>query len=224
MILVTENVLDAGELAWFQNLFGEMDARPGAETAEGELKRVKNNRQLALGERAGEVRRRMLDALNRRDDLAFALQPKSVSMPLLNVYGPGEGYGEHTDAHLGHTGQRYFRCDISGTIFLDDPGSYDGGELSLMTEEGWRTYKLPAGSAVFYPTQYVHRVNEVRHGKRRACVMWIESFVRDPTRRRMLYELQHVRSWIESTQPLEAPHRQMLVNVCENLHRMWVET
>ncbi len=224
MILVSEQLLDDEELRYLRGLFDDLEARPGAETAEGDLKRVKHNRQLALGERAGEVRQRVLAALNRLDYLTYALQPRSVSMPLLNVYGPGEAYGAHTDAHLGHTGQRYFRCDISMTLFIDPPQAYDGGELSLLGDQGWRDYKLPAGDAVFYPTQFLHRVKEVTRGERRACVLWVESFVRDPARRRLLFELHQVRSWMEQHEPLEAPHRQMLVNACENLQRMWVDT
>jgi len=81
MILVMNDVLSTEDLSCFRGLFDEPDARPGADTAEGDLKRVKNNHQLALGERAGEVRGRVLGALNRSDDLAFAAAEEREHAP-----------------------------------------------------------------------------------------------------------------------------------------------
>jgi len=224
MIIVAEHVLDADDLEYLRRQFRELDEQPGAVTAHGDLEQVKNNRQLVLGGRAAEVRSRVLGALNRSDPLTLALLPKTTSVPLLNVYGPGEGYGPHTDAHLGAMGGRYFRCDISATLFLDEPGDYDGGELVI--EEGGRprAFKLAAGSAVFYPTTCVHAVNTVTRGERRACVLWFESLVRDVEKRRLLFELQQVRTWIEEHEPPSSEPRRKLVNACENLLRMWVET
>ena len=165
----------------------------------------------------------MLDALNRSSALSYALLPKTVSMPLLNWYEPGMAYGAHTDAHMGMTSKGPFRCDISCTIFLDDPSSYTGGELEITSDHGMRSYKLNPGWGVFYPTQFIHRVNEVTEGERRSCVLWFESLVREPHKRWMLYELQQVRAWIEEREPVESEPRQKLVNLCENLHRLWVD-
>lgn len=223
MILVVDGLFEPQELAWLRGLYAECEAEDGARTADGALKQVKHNHQLVLGERVGEIRAHTLEAFNRHPFLHYALLPKTVSAPLLNVYRPGMSYGNHTDAHLGRMGERYFRCDISCTIFFDEPSAYEGGELCIRTERGEQTYKLPAGSGVFYPTHYVHRVNEITSGERRALVMWFESFVRDPARRAMLFELQQLRSWIEEREPAESDVRASAVNVCENLHRMWVE-
>ena len=224
MILVIDNVLNQDELDYLRKLYDELESEAGANTAEGDLKSVKSNFQLKLGERASEIRTRVLDALNRSSSLSYALIPKSVSMPLLNRYEPGMAYGRHTDSHMGMTNKGYFRSDISCTIFLDDPESYHGGELEISTHQGMRSYKLDAGWAVFYPTQFVHRVTEITEGERRACILWFESFVREPHKRWMLYELHQVRAWIEEHEPVSSEPRQKLVNLCENLHRLWMES
>ena len=223
MILAIENVLNQDEIEYLRNLYYELEPEPGEKTAAGDLKKVKDNHQLQLAERAPEVRQRLIDALNRTSALTYALIPKTVSLPLLNRYQPGMAYGHHTDAHFGQTNRGYFRCDISCTIFLDEPASYEGGELEISTDHGLRSYKLKPGWGVFYPTQYIHQVKEVTRGERRAVVFWFESFVRDPQKRWMLYELQQLRAWIETAEPVTSEPRQKLVNLCENLHRMWVE-
>ena len=223
MILTTDNLLNQDEIDYLRGLYQELESEAGANTAEGDLKTVKNNHQLKLGERAGEIRARVLGALNRTSALTYALIPKTVSMPLLNRYQPGMAYGRHTDAHMGMTSKGHFRCDLSCTIFLDEPASYTGGELEILTDQGARSYKLKPGSAVFYPTQFVHGVNEVTFGERRSVILWFESFVRDPQKRWMLYELQQLRAWVEEREPVTSEPRQKLVNLCENLHRLWVE-
>ena len=224
MILVTEALLNDADLSHLRKLFDEVDDGEGAQTAVGDLQSVKHNRQLHLGVRSTEVRDRVRGALNRHPFLSYALIPKAISPPLLSVYKPGMYYGDHTDGHLGQLPDRAMRLDISATIFLDPPETYDGGELVIRSSDGDRTYKLPAGAAVFYPTYFVHRVNEVTRGERRACVMWFESFVKDTDKRRMLFELQQVRSWIEENQPVTSKPRQTMVNLCENLHRLWIDT
>ncbi|MCH9674009.1 MAG: Fe2+-dependent dioxygenase [Gammaproteobacteria bacterium] len=224
MILAVDNVLNSDETNFLLGLFDATESHHGAATAQGDVKELKHNKQLLLGERAPEVRQCVLEALNRHPHLSYALLPKTVSMPALSVYEPGMAYGPHTDAHLGQHGGAFFRCDISCTIFLSDPASYDGGALTIRTPEGAKDYKLAAGSAVFYPTTYIHLVNEVTAGERKACIMWFESFVRDHMQRWMLYELQQIRAWMDTNQPITSEPRQRLVNFCENLNRMWVET
>ncbi len=224
MIVVADALFNPDELDYLRALFADERASEGAMTAVGDLRSVKHNLQFKLGQRAGEVRNTVRSALNRHPFLSYALIPKAISPPLLSVYKPGMYYGDHTDGHLGQLNDRAMRLDISGTIFLDPPHTYEGGELVVRTDQGERNYKLSAGSGVFYPTYFVHRVTQVTGGERRACVMWFESFVRDMNKRRMLFELQQVRSWIEESQPLSSKPRQTLVNLCENLHRMWVET
>lgn len=43
------------------------------------------------------------------------------------------------------------RTDISATLFLADPASYDGGELVIRDTFGEHAVKLPAGHLLIYP-------------------------------------------------------------------------
>ena len=114
--------------------------------------------------------------------------------------------------------------DLSCTVFLDPPDEYDGGELHIETDSGPREYKLSAGSAVFYPTLFLHRVNPVTRGRRRAVVFWIESMVRDPQKRAILYDMAMLGEWVGSVAEIDSHPRQKLVQIRENLYRMWLES
>ena len=89
MILAIDDLLNHKEIDYLRNLYSELESESGEKTAAGDLKLVKDNHQLQLGERGAEVRQRLLDALNRNSALTYALIPKTVSLPLLNRYQPG---------------------------------------------------------------------------------------------------------------------------------------
>jgi PKHD-type hydroxylase len=55
-------------------------------------------------------------------------------------------------------GSRY-RSDVAITIFLNDPQSYDGGELEVRTAFDRQAVKLVAGNALAYPASSLHRVS-----------------------------------------------------------------
>ncbi len=112
--------------------------------------------------------------------------------PRLNRYGGDSNYyGNHIDGsvrYLPGTAQRV-RTDVSCTVFLADPGEYDGGELCIADTYGEQAVKLPAGHMVLYPGTSLHQVKPVTRGHRLACFFWIESMVRSDEQRRLLYEL-----------------------------------
>ena len=61
------------------------------------------------------------------------------------------------------------------TLFLSDPASYDGGELSFEAPFSSIKVKLAAGSAVVYPTGRRHQVVPVTRGVRYAAIFWIQT-------------------------------------------------
>ena len=51
-----------------------------------------------------------------------------------------------------------WRSDVSFTLFLSSPSDYEGGELVVEGADQETTYKLTAGSGLFYPSTTLHRV------------------------------------------------------------------
>jgi PKHD-type hydroxylase len=117
------------------------------------------------------------------------------------------------------SGEANVRTDISFTLFLSDPDSYQGGALTLSTAAGDFTAKPEAGTLVLYPSGAIHQVEPVTEGSRLACVGWIESRIRRADQRELLVDLEAVRA---SFSP-KAEQRLALDKSISNLIRMWAD-
>lgn len=120
------------------------------------------------------------------------------------------------------TGQRV-RTDISATLFLSDPDSYEGGELVVHDSTGEQRIKLAAGDMILYPSTSVHQVTPVSRGTRLACFFWIESMVRSDEQRSLLVDLDN------TIQALRGKHGETteavaLTGTYHNLLRQWADS
>jgi PKHD-type hydroxylase len=108
------------------------------------------------------------------------------------------------------------------TIFLSDPERYEGGELIIQTDAGASAFKPAKGDAVLYPCQYLHCVNEVKSGARLAAVTWIQSNVKSPEQRQILFQLNQIHASLYQQAP-NAAETNLLLQTHSNLFRMWAE-
>jgi PKHD-type hydroxylase len=183
--------------------------------------RVKHNEELDRGAREIETLDSLvMSSLVRHPVYRAGALPLKVATPFYARYTPGMTYGDHVDDPvMGAEGGRY-RTDVSITVFLNEPQDYDGGELVIRTSFGETAVKLSAGDAVMYPSSSLHRVNPVTRGERLVAVTWVQSLVRDPAKRELLFELNQVRERLLSTEP-EADDTVRINRVYVNLVRMW---
>jgi PKHD-type hydroxylase len=192
MILCVGEVLSAGQLQEILAALRSAAFRPGAETAGWAAREVKHNLQLDAGTPTyAHVSSIARGALFANETVQTAALPCTLSPLLLTCSNPGMGYGSHIDNAL--MGEPRMRTDLAFTLFLSDPETYEGGELVISGNEGEQSIKLPAGALVLYPATSLHRVDTVRTGQRLACVGWIQSFVRDPRVREMIFDLSRVK-------------------------------
>ena len=162
----------------------------GKLTAGGPAREVKNNLQVErLGPELTDIDQIILAALRRSQALQSFAFAKRILLPLFNRYENGMEYGAHVDAAVMGKGADQIRTDLSMTVFLSDPASYEGGELALQTPLGEEEIKLEAGEAVVYSSTTVHRVTPVTRGVRLAAVTWIQSSVPDERLRAILFDL-----------------------------------
>ena len=195
----------------------------GKVTAGQRSARDKFNRQLnedsALGLLFGQ---RILARLSENALFMSAALPKRIYPPLFNRYSGGEAFGFHIDnAIRGIKGVRErVRTDLSATLFLTDPQSYDGGELVIRDTFGERSVKLPAGHLVLYPGTSVHKVNPVTRGERVAAFFWIESLVREDSQRSLLLDMDVAIQRL-SAQQADDESLLQLSGVYHNLLRRW---
>jgi PKHD-type hydroxylase len=182
--------------------------------------KVKNNLQIDHGDPAyAESTRLMGLALQRNEafrDFAF---PRMVAPPMLARYAPGMNYGVHSDAPMMALPTGSLRSDLSCTFFLNEPGAYEGGELIIQLGGRELKFKGAPGSAVVYPSNTLHEVRPVTAGERLVGLSFIESLIRDPAKRDILWHLNEVAALEGFNMSWE--NRTRLQHARNNLLRLW---
>ncbi len=224
MIVEIEAVLDAAVLDRFR---AALDAAPwsdGRMTAGYQSALAKRNLQLP---EESEVARRLgseiVDALGRSLLFQSAALPAGIFPPLFNRYEGGHDFGTHIDnAYRPLPGGRgRIRTDLSATLFLSDPDSYDGGEL--MIEDGYdaQRIKLPAGNMILYPATTLHSVAPVTRGARVASFFWVQSLVAEDSKRSILFDMDIAIQSLRAHVGDKDPALIALTGSYHNLLRLW---
>ncbi len=192
MLTVIPALLSGNELAAIQSILQDAPWSDGRVTAGAQSAEVKHNEQLPVGCAAETEAQQILSgALSRSAVFMSAALPKRILPPMFNRYRHGGTFGAHVDNAIriipgaGET----MRADLSCTVFLENPDSYDGGELVILDRYGDKRVKLPAGDAVLYPSDSLHHVTPVTAGARVASFFWVQSMIRDDAKRAMLFDM-----------------------------------
>ena len=223
MLLRLREVLKNDELKLVHEWLAHANFVDGRLSAGAAAKRVKNNEELdSLAAELERLNNLVMGKLARHPVYRGGALPLHVASPFYARYQPGMAYGDHLDDPImGADGVRY-RSDIAITIFLNAPEDYGGGELVIQTAFGSQPVKLAAGDGVLYPAGSIHQVAPVTRGERLVAVTWVQSLVRDPARRELLYDLGQAREKLLQSAPDAAETAQ--VNAAYlNLIRMWSE-
>lgn len=219
MLLQLEKVCSDTEVESLRDIILRQNSfQDGKATAGWAAREVKENEQLTGGAEMDTVRTITRKALQAHPLYTAFAQPKAITRMLVSRYREGMAYGTHVDDAV--MGGR--RTDLSFTLFLAEPDSYQGGELVIEDMGGESAIKLGAGDAVIYPTGALHRVNAVTAGERLAVVGWIRSLVRRADQREILFDLDLTsRALFEKDGKTALYDR--LAKTRSNLLRMWAE-
>jgi PKHD-type hydroxylase len=226
MMLEIPKVLSSEQLARVAKMLNRAKFVDGKLSAGSRAGTVKHNQELDPSNAdTDSLNELVVGNLFRHPLFQSAVLPSRLSSAFFVRYSPGMSYGDHIDdpvmGNLTGEGNRY-RSDVAITIFLNDPHSYDGGELVVRTAFGEQAVKLAAGNALAYPASSLHRVHEVSRGERLVAVAWAQSLVRDAARRELLYELDVARQALIRVTP-KAEVTENIDRVYANLLRMWAE-
>ena len=221
MLIEIPNILNADKLANIRAMLEKVEFIDGKHSAGEAARRVKNNEEMKQGTQQAEYLDHLLmSSLAENTDFRSSALPYRVAQPVFARYTSGMQYGDHVDDPIMGGGAEKFRTDVSITVFLNEPDEYDDGELIINTTYGEKRVKLSAGSAVLYPSASVHRVAEVTRGERLAAIVWLQSMVRDPAQRELLYQLDQARNVLLKDKP-EALETKQVDRSYVNLLRMW---
>jgi len=226
MLIQVPEVLTGSQLAEVRRLIDSAEWIDGNATSGAQAALAKRNRQLpedsAAAKRAGDI---ILDALGKSSLFIAAALPAKVWPPLFNRYSGGELFGVHVDnaVRLKRGGTERLRSDLSATLFLSEPDSYEGGELTVEDTYGAHAVKLAAGDLILYPASSLHHVTPVTSGERIASFFWIQSMIRDDAQRRVLFDLDAAVQRLVAE--LGQAHASVvaLTGTYHNLLRMWVD-
>ncbi len=221
MLLEIPRLLNSAQLEKINELLAQAEFVDGRLTSGKAAGRVKNNLEMKKEPKRMELLIRIImSSLAHNVSFNSAALPHRIADPIIARYHSGMHYGDHVDDPImGKSGPR-FRSDISMTIFLREPQSYDGGELVIRTTFGVQKVKMRAGDAVIYPSSSLHYVAQVTKGERLVALTWIQSHVRDPARRELLHELNIAREQLLQNAPAEETTA-LVDRSFANLVRMW---
>lgn len=218
MFLEIRNLLTSGEVTHLTALANTIRFVDGRATNSGFDQ--KQNLQADMGDKAfAESAAVVTKAFARSREFQDFAFPRRIATPLLARYEPGMKYGAHADAAFMTLPEGPLRSDVSCTVFLSDPRTYEGGELVLHLGVRALPIKLTPGNAIVYPSTTLHEVAPVRSGARLVSITFIESMIPDEQERGMLFELGEV-SALEGN-VMNAVSRMRLEVVRQNLTRKW---
>lgn len=218
-MLTIAQVLEPEDLARVREGLVQASFKDGRRTAAGDARKVKANTQAdGADPKVAALAKFVRQAMERHPVFQAYVRPARWSMLMFNRYGPGEAYGMHVDDPVMGQGEARLRTDLSFTLFLSDPETYEGGALVVDGLDGEREARPPAGTMVIYPTGALHRVNPVTAGERLACIGWVQSVIRRPDEREILFDLARVRGAMA-----EGEARLLLDKSVAALVRMWGE-
>lgn len=212
MPIVLSDLFSPAEAKVLHAAAGTLSFEDGSKTAGRIARGVKDNEQAAPGPETDAVLSKVQAALTAHPVFQAVAYPRSFARLMVSRTSGGGQYGDHVDnALIGGV-----RADISFTVFLSDPDSYDGGDLTISDRVENRRFKLPQGQVIVYPSNTLHRVEPVTRGERLVVIGWVQSWVSDPARREILFDL-----W-RAIDTAETPDQARLLSKSRsNLLRMW---
>ena len=227
MMIAIPDLLASEEVARVRAIIDAGDWRDGNATSGPQSALAKRNCQLPEDSvEAREAGRIILEALGRSPLFIAAALPLKIFPPLFNRYQGGEAFGTHVDnaVRIHRSSEFRVRTDLSATLFLEDPGAYEGGELVVEDNLGVHSARLPAGHLLLYPSSSLHRVEPVTRGARIASFFWIQSMVRDDSARTILFDLDQSIQSVAEEKGQGDPTVVRLTGISPNLLRRWADT
>ncbi len=220
MLIHVKEVLTRDEVKAVRQLLDQATFQDG--TVSGK-RRLKKN--LQINANAPEIQQlsgQLKTALLRRPEFTSFAVPRNITL-MFNRYDEEMEYKAHIDAALmGASMQDMIRSDVSFTLFLSEPDSYEGGELTIDHGFGTVAHKPPAGDAVVYPSSTFHHVTPVKSGSRVSAVGWVQSAVQGFEHRKIIYELYNLRNDVTLAMP-DTDMGERVGQVYQNLLRLWAQ-
>lgn len=224
MLLTISDVMPKADLNEVLNALDMLKWEDGAKTAGRVARQVKKNQQADLSSEAGiALRNRLRTAIVSHPVISAFTQPLKLTQPIISKTEGDGGYGLHVDNPFIGTAPNQVRSDLSFTLFLSPPESYDGGHLRIESAGMTHRIKGEVGDVVVYPSTTLHEVEPVTSGARLVCIGWIESRIRRHEEREVLFDLTNLKTELSKSHDLNSIEMLTLSKSMANLKRLWSE-
>jgi PKHD-type hydroxylase len=217
-MFVIESLISPVEAAVLWQAAQQLPFEDGIKTAGRFAREVKANDQAAQTQDLEAILAKAERALAANSLFRSVVRPKAITKLILSRYRSGQTYGLHVDDAI----MSGLRTDLSFTLFLAPPDSYQGGALIIEDRFEARSVKLNPGDVFIYPSTTLHRVEPVTSGERFAIVGWAQSLIRNADQREILFDLdQAVEALYASAGKSDV--FDSLTKTRSNLLRLWAE-
>lgn len=223
MLQIINNVIPDAILEKVDTSILDIQWEDGKDTAHGSAKDRKNNFQaITPSPTLQAINNIITQCLVNTPYIKHVVMPQHILQCMLNKHTEGGYYGKHIDrpVRLIQTTGRYVRCDVSCTVFLSDPESYEGGELTIYEGPSIHSLKLPKGSVVLYPTSYLHEVKPVTKGTRICAVTWMHSSIPSAEDREVVKDMFDLNNILAKATDNADIHN-LAAKIQNNLLRKW---
>jgi PKHD-type hydroxylase len=190
MIITIEDFIKPEQIAQMRAIAESGEFHEGKNTVNDSYKLIKNNMQLNDRAKQDKIADIVIENIISNKEVFSATRPFRYRIGLVAHYTKGMSYGRHIDGCIMGKDHSAMRSDISMTIWLNNANEYEGGHLLIEDPAGNFRHKMNAGDVVIYPTTTLHQVEEVTSGERWVMVMWIQSVIRSPYDRKVLFDLE----------------------------------
>jgi PKHD-type hydroxylase len=216
MLIALSGVLAPAEVGAIRDAIQRLEFGDGRATAGRRAREVKANDQALPSPARDAILEKARTSLLAHPVFQAAARPQKLTPLLLSRYRVGQTYGLHVDDAL----MGGLRTDLSFTLFLSDPATYDGGALEIEDNYAPREVRLNPGDVILYPSTTLHRVTPVTRGERLAVVGWVQSFIRSQDQREVLFDLDQSIATLEQS-GAERVVIDRLSKARSNLLRLW---
>lgn len=184
------------------------------------LEEIWSNHQQARSRVVGNT---ILDALHAHPFFIMATRPLKISPVEFFRYTEGmELAGRFENAIIGSS--HPMRVDMCVTVFLSEPSEYMGGETVLEYSHGTEVLKDAAGTCIVFPASIRAGVKRIQAGIRWTAELKVESLIRSPMDREILYDVTYSRHLAEVFGIGNNEQKDRIRRCEQELLRLWAQT
>jgi PKHD-type hydroxylase len=218
MFLLVKDVLTPAEVDQIAQIAREIRFVDGR--ASNPHNTAKNNLQMDPSQPEAQKASQLAgQAIARNEEIKNFAFWRRIASPLLSRYEVGMTYGAHADAAYLPLPNGPMRSDVSATLFIGEPSTYEGGELVIHLGSESIKVKGEPGSMILYPSTTLHEVAPVTAGQRVSMFTFMESAIPNQMHRELLHAVNEVAALEGFNMKWE--NRMRLQFVSASLQRLW---